>query len=310
MISQSRKHQYCSRMARMLCIIGIGVLVFAHTAVGGVDRKDLKVPDEGNMQVLKMNDGTTLTGRITEVRAEAVVFESSVGSVTVEIGKIASVEEVSQDRFKGGQYWFPNPNRTRLYIGSTARMLEQGAGYFMDVFVFFPSLSYGLTNNVTITGGGSIFPGVDAEDQIFFGTLKVGLAAGENFDVAASGLVIRVPDWDDDDDLDEPVVVGSVAGMATYGTDDASVTAGLGFGYADDDFADKPVVTLGGEYRISRRMSLVSENWIIPEVEDPLVSYGVRFFGEGLAVDLAFVNVASGEAIFPGIPFVSFVWNF
>ena len=41
-----------------------------------------------------------------------------------------------------------------------------------------------------------------------------------------------------------------------------------------------------------------------------MVSYGVRLFGEGLAVDMAFINVASEDAIFPGLPYVGFTWNF
>ena len=155
-----------------------------------------------------------------------------------------------------------------------------------------------------------MFPGFDAEDQLYFGTVKFGVPGGEKTDFAINGLVVRVPNWDDDDILDEPTVVGTLSGIATYGTDDNSVTFGLGFGYADEDFADKPVVTVGGEYRLARRMWFVTENWVMPDVDDPLISYGIRFAGEDIAVDLAFVNVASGEAILPGIPYVSFVYNF
>ncbi len=57
-------------------------------------------------------------------------------------------------------------------------------------------------------------------------------------------------------------------------------------------------------------MALVSENWIFPGVDVPVVSYGFRFFGEKMAVDLALFNVLDDDAIFPGIPYVDFVWNF
>jgi hypothetical protein len=45
-------------------------------------------------------------------------------------------------------------------------------------------------------------------------------------------------------------------------------------------------------------------------VDDPMVSYGVRFFGEAISTDLGFFNVISDDAIFPGLPFVAFAFNF
>ncbi|MCZ6819631.1 MAG: hypothetical protein O7G31_09090, partial [Calditrichaeota bacterium] len=69
-------------------------------------------------------------------------------------------------------------------------------------------------------------------------------------------------------------------------------------------------IMLGFERRTSRRTAFVSENWIFPGVDNPLISYGFRFFGEKIAVDLAFVNILGEDAIFPGIPYVDFIYNF
>ena len=42
-----------------------------------------------------------------------------------------------------------------------------------------------------------------------------------------------------------------------------------------------------------------------------LISYGLRFFGEKLSVDLAFMNVpTTGEYFFPGLPYIDFVVKF
>jgi hypothetical protein len=40
-----------------------------------------------------------------------------------------------------------------------------------------------------------------------------------------------------------------------------------------------------------------------------VLEYGVRFFGEKLSIDLAFLNLAN-HAVFPGLPFVSFAVGF
>ena len=196
---------------------------------------------------------------------------------------------------RNGAYWFPNPNRTRMYVGPTARMPEPGTGYFSDIYIFFPSVTYGITKNFSMSGGVSIFP-TGMDNQIFYFMPKIGLSTSERMSVAASALITVIPDWMDDD-FDQPRVLGIVFGVGTYGTDNTSITAGLGFGYIEEDFGDKPAVLLGGEHRVARRMALVTENWVLPGVDPAIISYGVRFFGEGMAIDLAFLNVASEDAI-------------
>ncbi|UCE05773.1 MAG: hypothetical protein JSW07_19615 [bacterium] len=54
----------------------------------------------------------------------------------------------------------------------------------------------------------------------------------------------------------------------------------------------------------------MTENWLLPGVDNPLISYDMRFFGEKLSVDLALINVIGDGIIFPGIPYVDFVFNF
>ncbi len=75
--------------------------------------------------------------------------------MTFSVFEITEVKLVSEDRFKEGKYWFPNPNATRLFFAPTARMLKKGEGYFADYFIFFPTFTFGVTNNFTL-GGGSL----------------------------------------------------------------------------------------------------------------------------------------------------------
>jgi hypothetical protein len=276
---------------------------------GAVAVKDLKPPEEGHIQIITLDDGSNVNGKITNVTGTEVTFESSVGTMTIPIPRIKEIREVPANRIRGGDYWFTNPNQTRMYIGPTGRMLKKRSGYFTDFWLFFPAAAYGITDNITIGGGMSLFPGVDFDEQLYYLTPKIGIEAAERLSLAVSGLIIFIPDWSDEV-IDEPSTLGAILGVGTYGTEDKSVTFGLGYGYIDDDFADKPVVTIGGEYRFARRISFVTENWVIPNVDPPLLSYGVRFFGEDIAVDLAFLNVASEDAIFPGFPLLGFVYNF
>jgi len=149
---------------------------------------------------------------------------------------------------------------------------------------------------------------VNIDEQIFYFTPKIGLKASEKFNIAAGALIVKMPGFDEEDG-DSPLV-GILYGVGTTGTPDASFTFGLGYGFVDGEFAKKPMVVIGGEKRISRRTAFVSENWIMPGVENPIISYGLRFFGEKMSVDLALINILSDKIIFPGMPYIDFVINF
>jgi hypothetical protein len=123
-------------------------------------------------------------------------------------------------------------------------------------------------------------------------------------------MIVRVADTEGNGIDDQAEVVGAIFPTATLGTDDASLTLGLGYGFYDDELADNPVVLIGGELRVACRMAFVTENWVFPGIDNPLISYGVRFFGESIAVDLAFFTPTGEDAITPGIPFIDFVYNF
>lgn len=289
------------------------VLIGTGLAVADNIRDKLKIPEPGNTQIITLNDGSSLRGEIIEVGENEIKFKSDLGEMTIDIDKITEIKEVSQSSFKGGKYWFPNPNRTRLYFSPTARCLEQGNGYFSSWYLFFPGVTYAITDNISLGGGFSIFPGLDIpNEQFLYLTPKVGISTGGSLDFAVSALVVFLPpDIEDEDDEDQvPDFFGLLYGLTTIGSDNHSLTLGLGYGYAEDEFGDKPAVIVGGETRVSRRMSLVAESWILPGVDEPLIAYGTRFFGEGLAVDLAFLTLIGEDGIFPGIPYLGFVYNF
>jgi hypothetical protein len=67
---------------------------------------------------------------------------------------------------------------------------------------------------------------------------------------------------------------------------------------------------VGGQWRTSRRLSLISENWLSTQNGVVgVVSYGLRFLGERLSADLAFINVTEAM-IFPGVPWLSIAVRF
>ena len=258
----------------------------------------LRVVDSTKIQVLTVRDGSSLVGRILSVSADSVDFQMGIGRVPVAIKDIRGISETESGRIHDGQYWFPNPNATRLFFAPTGQMLKKGEGYFSDYEVFFPGFAVGVTDNISIGGGVSLFPaGVD--EQVYYVTPKVGMSFGEQLHLAAGVLFAGT----------QGGTGGVYYGVGTVGDGDASATIGLGYGFAGGEIESRPVAMLGGEKRIARRIALVSENYLLPISENNIVySFGIRFMGEKLTTDLALFNFSGSNII--GLPYVDFVFKF
>jgi hypothetical protein len=288
-----------------LCGI-ITIILLCSAQVQALDTSHIKgtlrIPDSLHVQIIKTVDGSTFIGRITEIREYDVEFGSDIGILKIAILKIKEITEVPVTRIKEGAYWFPNPNDTRLFFAPTARCLKAGSGYFADYVLFFPMLAFGITDNITIAGGMSLIPGLAIPDQFFYFTPKVGINM-DNVTLASGILMAGLPGED-------APLVGILYGVATLGSADNNTTAGFGYGFVDWDLADKPFLMLGGQYRVSHRVSFVSENWILPGLDEPILSGGLRFFGEALSVDLAMIIPVGAGGDWPVIPYIDFVVRF
>jgi hypothetical protein len=265
----------------------------------------LKIPAQDHIQILHMKDGSDIIGRIVEIGETEIKFKADIGMITIPIEKIEEIEEVPASSFKKGKYWFPHPNPTRLYFAPTGRMLKKGEGIFSDIYLFFPGVAFGVTDNINIGGGVSIFPGVSMKDQLYYFTPKIGFNTSGKSNLAIGALLVATPELFDEDSQ----VVGVLYGVGTWGSPDSSFSIGLGYGFVGSELASKPMMMLGGEIRMSRRLCFVTENWIFPGIDQPIISYGIRFLGNKFSVDLAFYNVIGEDTLLPGFPYLSFVYQ-
>jgi hypothetical protein len=266
--------------------------------------RDTAQTDSSQMYVLRTRDGSLFIGRLVRATIDSVYFISAGGPITVPRSTVVELRQLGRGAMRQGVYWPPNPGDTRLFFAPTGRMLEKGEGYFSDTYLFFLNFVGGVTSRFTFGGGFSIFPFSDFSDNIFYVTPKLGVVQTPNLNVAVGALVAAVGGEGS---------FGIVYGVGTVGSPDASVSFGTGVAYADGDLADQPLVMFGGERRVARRLSLVTENYVVPSDDaGTLLSYGVRFFGDRLSVDLAFWNLFGDDVdtIFPGIPYVAFAVRF
>ncbi|MYC73316.1 MAG: hypothetical protein F4X17_21665 [Gemmatimonadetes bacterium] len=263
-------------------------------------------PPNLNSQVsISLNDGTQLEGTIIQETETHILVETLAGlEVKVPRASIVSIEKHHASAFSR-----PDPNYTRLMFSPTGRPLRRGDAYFFNHYVFFPGMAYGLTDHFTLSGGVSVLPGVGLNEQLLSVAPKLGFYTSDEVSLSAGVLYMRI----EDDAGGMAFVVG------TKGSPDKSFTCGIGLGYIaeegeDVDFAEHPVLLLGGNIRLSESMSIVSENWLITggdfKLDQQPLGLALRFLGTKIAVDAGVIIV--GEVLKEGfpIPWLSFVYNF
>lgn len=288
----------------LITLIAILIIFLASPSIS------FSLQDSTNVEVhrVELKDGSVVIGTILSENSVSIKFRTmSNVEMVIQKEQIIKIEVISGKIVKG-EIWGRDPNHTRLLFAPTARALKAGQGYFSDYDVSFLFVAVGITDFFTLAGGMTLFRWAD--EQLYYIAPKITPIHVKNFDLAAGVLygkipvlIVKIPDKEEG--------AGIVYGVGTYGTEEAALTFGIGFGFAGGEFAGKPIFALGGEYRISKSIKLITENWLIPDSEVQLLSVGIRFFGRSLAADFGLIYPAGREAEgFPFLPWVGFAYNF
>jgi len=257
---------------------------------------------------ITLTDGTQVQGTILRQDKTHITIATSSGlEVKVPRDSIVSTRNIKSSN---GALTRSDPNYSRLMFAPTGRPLRRGQGYWSNYYIFFPGITYGLTNQISMTAGLSVFPGLGLGDQLLSLAPKIALYQNDDFALSAGTLYMSISDEGGG---------GMAFLVGTKGSPDKSFTAGLGLGYINEkdepvDFAAHPVILLGSNIRLSDGLALISENWFITGenlgLDEQPIGIALRFFGKDLAVDLGAIII--GKVIKEGfpIPWLSAVYHF
>lgn len=249
---------------------------------------------------VELKDGSSFSGYVIEESEEMLKIRTLAG-IEIEIPIKQIIErKIITGEIREGELWYEDPNTTRMFFAPTGRGLKAGQGYFSVYEIFFPFIAVGITDWLAISGGMSLLPGAD--DQVLYIAPKITPLSTGSFDLSAGILYVKPPKADEG---------GGIAyGVGTYGSSKASLTLGVGFGFSGGDFADKPIIVLGADLRVSRSVKFVTENWIMID-ESSLISFGLRFFGTSIAGDFGLIYSTENDGDgFPFLPWLGFAYNF
>ncbi|MEX0965802.1 MAG: hypothetical protein WD077_01080 [Bacteroidia bacterium] len=298
-------------MKKLIQALFVSLLVCASSNVYGQNTNISDSFDSTQTYKIELNDGSAFFGNILlKDSINMVMRTSSIPKLEIPILKIKRIDEIDESNLKNGSYWFPNPNATRYLFSPSAFNLKKGEAYYQNTYLSINSFNVGITDNISIGGGlefistfGSLAAG--SFEPIFFITPKIGVEVTESFHAGGGLLYASLP------------LFGSFRrrgfgigyGVGTYGSTDHNITGGLGWGFFEEEFSERPIITFSGMTRIAKKTALVTENWFVPiDSYYGVFSYGIRFFSETMAVDLAFINNADlAEVLIVGMPYISFV---
>lgn len=280
-------------------VLTTGVLAAAQFVSAGAAaqvRPGIPEPSDTIYEV-RLSDGTVTFARVTAVDRETVVLTTVAGG-RLEIDRSHIVDlSPATGEVVNGQFWNEDPSGTRLFFSATGRTLREGQSYVGTYLIFLPFGAYGLTDRITIAAGAPVLFG---EFEPFYLAPKVMIVERPTARVSLGTLAFF---YDDE-------VVGIAYGVGTFGSADRAVSAGVGYFYSGDELSNEPAIMFAGETRVSRRIKLISENYILPERVGHILSGGIRIIGDRIATEVAVFGVVAEGGGGCCLPTVNFSYSF
>ncbi|WP_460613445.1 hypothetical protein [Hymenobacter seoulensis] len=240
----------------------------------------------GQTYRVTLRSGTTFAGRLVAVRPLELEFSTNEpGAVIIARSQIANMQLVPQVEMADAMRhptWGYVGNGTRVFFSPTARNLRAGEGYVQTIDVFLLGANYGFTDNFSMGLLASAIPGLGIGNQIVAITPKFSAPISKDWSLGAGLLYARIPAEDDISGYTSSYGAGIAYGLATYGSADNNLTFGLGYGFTGEGngnqgFGKSPVAVLSGTTRVSKKLSLMSENYLITSGDGGVGGlYGIR----------------------------------
>lgn len=278
-------------MKRYIALLAIACCCLFSTQLYSQDTKD-------STYRVETVDGNEYIGKILSRDSSGITLKTEqLGVITLKSADVKRVSAIGAVKIENGRVWLDNPDASRYFISPSGYGVKKGQGYYQNVWIFFNQFTYGITNNFSIGAGivplflfsGSptpvwINPKLSipiVKDKI---NLGVGFLAGTVLGEVNSGF-------------------GILYGVTTFGSRDRNISVGIGYGFAGDELAQTPTITLSGMYRIAPRWYLLTENYLIglSDANLGILSFGGRYVTRKLGIDFGlFVPIEQDDGIFAG----------
>lgn len=202
--------------------------------------------------IIIMHNKESFTGKIISKDSLTLILRTDNGNMNLRIDKIQSIKINDYN----GRFSFSSPNKSSYFLGQSAIPINSGTGYYENIMLTSQILDYGLTKNISVGGGVeliSLFYGY----PIWFFTPKVAFNITDYFHIGCGLMMVGVIH----SNHESSVELGY--GVVTIGNSDYNISASVGEGYSMGSYTKNPQVMINGTCRISNRIGIISENYLI-----------------------------------------------
>ena len=238
---------------------------------------------------LEMRDGNVFTGKLLSRDSLGIVMQTDqLGRIVVRNDQLAILEPIVKTP---GSMPFYNTQSARYFFSPNGYGLHPGEAYYQNVWVLYNQVSFGITNNVSL--GVGVVPlflfGADATPVWMTPKVSVPVVR-DKFQVGAGGFIGTILGESNSG-------FGIVYGTGTVGSRSKNLTLGLGYGFADGSWADRPAISLSGMIQTGPRSFLLSENYYLSTGDESLVlmSLGGRSLIRRIGLDYGGILPISPE---------------
>jgi len=221
------------------------------------DKEQKSRPDSG-LVVLLTNSDEEFVGTIVSEDAREVSIRLQNGKMLIiPAYTVKSVRKLSSSTLIKGKPVFPNPHPSRYFYTPSAIPMDKGEIYIQSVYGLAYQVQFGVTENFSI-GATTTIVGTPLAL-----TAKYSIKIDEKNTLAFGGLA-GIVGWD------TPTNLGIGFGAFTHGTKESNVTFAAGYAWIntkeDNGVGNSPMMSLSGNQRLSKNLSLMGEFWYLPKV--------------------------------------------
>jgi hypothetical protein len=265
-------------------------------------------PDSANLRRIETLDGNEYIGLLLAEDSTQVELDTKLlGKMIIPRASIKSISLIKISSLKAGKLWFENPQSTRYFWSPNSFGLKKGEGYYQNIWVLWNQASVGVTDYLSI--GAGLIP------LFFFGGSATPIwvvpkfsipVVKDKFNMGVGAIVGTLVG-------ERAKGIGIVYGLGTIGDRNNNMTLGIGYGFAEGDWASKPLITLSGMFRTGPRGYFITENYYIGIENESiaLLSAGGRTIIRKTGLDYGlFIPIISGMDTFIAIPWLGFTVPF
>lgn len=252
-----------------------------------------------DMWRIATSDGNVYWGNVVDQSDEYVQLQTDhLGVLTIPVDQIRSMATVDERHVVEGELWEDHLQATRYFWAPSGFGLQPGEGYYQNVWVFFNQFAFGVGANTSLGIGLIPIFMFGGEQTPIWVTPKISVPFNENETGgsvgigALAGTILGGAD----------ATFGIVYGTLTAGSRNKNVSVGLGYGFAEGQWAEKPSLSFSAMLRGGRRAYFLTENYYVDGYG--VITFGGRLVGRNMSFDYGLVIPVDPEL---GVEF-AFPW--